>query len=84
MLERQQKAATEDKENYKKLAPPVAKALNSLKQKIKKFISAQPKAFEDFQKGLLGTIPAIQKESLPTSDSDVRGVHGAPQTIIEK
>lgn len=41
-------------------------------------------AFEDYQKGLLGTIPAIQKESLPTNDSDVLDVHGAPRTIIEK
>lgn len=41
-------------------------------------------AFEDFQKGLLGTIPALQKESLPTNDSDVLDVHGAPQRIIEK
>ncbi len=41
-------------------------------------------AFEDYQKGLLGTIPAIHKESLPTSESDVLNVHGAPQTIIEK
>ena len=41
-------------------------------------------AFEDFQKGLLGTIPAIQKESLPTAESDVLDVHGAPKTIIEK
>ncbi len=41
-------------------------------------------AFEDFQKGLLGTIPAIQKESLPTKDSDALDVHGAPRTIIEK
>jgi redox-sensitive bicupin YhaK (pirin superfamily) len=41
-------------------------------------------AFEDFQKGLLGTIPAIQKESLPTNESDVLDVHGAPRTIIEK
>lgn len=41
-------------------------------------------AFEDFQKGLLGTIPAIQKESLLTKDSDVLDVHGAPRTIVEK
>lgn len=41
-------------------------------------------AFEDFQKGLLGTIPAIQKESLPTAESDVLDVHGAPRTILEK
>jgi hypothetical protein len=41
-------------------------------------------AFEDFQKGLLGTIPAFQKESLPAKDSDVLDVHGAPRTIIEK
>lgn len=40
-------------------------------------------AFEDFQKGLLGTIPAIQKESLPTKDSDVLDVHGAPRTVVE-
>jgi redox-sensitive bicupin YhaK (pirin superfamily) len=31
------------------------------------------KAFDDFQKGLLGTIPAI----------DVTGVHGAPTEIVE-
>ena len=41
-------------------------------------------AFEDFQKGLLGTIPAIQKESLAKNDSEVLNVHGAPKTIIEK
>jgi hypothetical protein len=41
-------------------------------------------AFEDFQKGLLGTIPAFQKESLPANDSDVLDVHGASRTIIEK
>ncbi len=46
-------------------------------------------AFEDFQKGLLGTIPAIQKESLaaktPASAqaADVLDVHGAPRTVIE-
>jgi len=40
-------------------------------------------AFEDFQKGLLGTIPAIQKEPLATKDSDVLDVHGAPQTVVE-
>lgn len=40
-------------------------------------------AFEDFQKGLLGTIPAIQKESLPTKDSDALDVHGAPRAIVE-
>lgn len=39
-------------------------------------------AFEDFQKGLLGTIPAIQKESL-TKHSDVLDVHGAPRTVVE-
>ncbi len=32
-------------------------------------------AFEDFQKGLLGTIPADHE--------DVRGVHGAPKEVIE-
>jgi hypothetical protein len=31
------------------------------------------KAFDDFQKGLLGTIPAI----------DITGVHGAPTEIVE-
>ena len=41
-------------------------------------------AFEDFQKGLLGRIPAIQKESLVTTESHVLDVHGTPQTIIEK
>lgn len=54
-------------------------------------------AFEDFQKGLLGTIPAIQKESLPlkrsgegsklgstTMRSDVLDVHGVPRNIVEK
>ena len=40
-------------------------------------------AFEDFQKGLLGTIPAIHKESLPTKDSGVLDVHGAPRTVVE-
>ncbi len=40
-------------------------------------------AFEDFQKGLLGTIPAIQKESLLTRDADVLDVHGAPRAIVE-
>jgi len=41
-------------------------------------------AFEDFQKGLLGTIPAIQKEPLATEGSDVLDVHGAPRQIVEK
>jgi redox-sensitive bicupin YhaK (pirin superfamily) len=41
-------------------------------------------AFEDFQKGLLGTIPAIQKESLATNNSEVLDVHGAPRTMIEE
>lgn len=44
-------------------------------------------AFEDFQKGLLGTIPAVQKESPTESPSDVLDVldvHGAPQRIVEK
>lgn len=40
-------------------------------------------AFEDFQKGLLGTIPAIHKESLATKDSDVLDVHGTPRTVVE-
>lgn len=40
-------------------------------------------AFEDFQKGLLGTIPAIQKEPLVTENSDVLDVHGAPKQIVE-
>lgn len=40
-------------------------------------------AFEDFQKGLLGTIPAIQKESLLTRDADVLDIHGAPRAIVE-
>lgn len=47
-------------------------------------------AFEDFQKGLLGTIPAIHKDPIATKNqsgangSDVLNVHGAPRTIIEK
>lgn len=47
-------------------------------------------AFEDFQKGVLGTIPAIQKKSLAAkaaangAGTDVLNVHGAPGTIIEK
>ncbi len=47
-------------------------------------------AFDDFQRGLLGTIPAIQKESLATkapgdsAKTDVLDVHGVPRTIIEK
>ena len=43
-------------------------------------------AFEDFQKGLLGTIPAISKESLVTKDSDVLNalkVHGTPREVVE-
>lgn len=40
-------------------------------------------AFEDFQKGLLGTIPAIQKAPLATEGSDVLDVHGAPKEIVE-
>ena len=31
------------------------------------------KAFDDFQKGLLGTIPA----------TDITGVHGAPKEVVE-
>jgi redox-sensitive bicupin YhaK (pirin superfamily) len=31
------------------------------------------KAFDDFQKGLLGTVPAI----------DITGVHGAPTELVE-
>ena len=38
-------------------------------------------AFEDFQKGLLGTIPAIQKQPLA---ADVLTVHGAPGTVVER
>jgi redox-sensitive bicupin YhaK (pirin superfamily) len=38
-------------------------------------------AFEDFQKGLLGTIPAISKEPLATSD--VLDVHGTPRGVLE-
>jgi hypothetical protein len=34
-------------------------------------------AFDDFQKGLLGTVPAIHKK-------DVLSVHGAPTEIVEK
>lgn len=41
-------------------------------------------AFEDYQKGLLGTVPAIHKAPLATKDSDVLDVHGAPRTVIEK
>jgi redox-sensitive bicupin YhaK (pirin superfamily) len=40
-------------------------------------------AFEDFQKGLLGTIPAISKESLTTKNSDVLDVHRTPREIVE-
>lgn len=40
-------------------------------------------AFEDFQKGLLGTIPAIHKESLSTNASEILDVHGAPKSIVE-
>ena len=40
-------------------------------------------AFEDFQKGLLGTIPAIHKEPVAATPSDVLDVHGAPKQIIE-
>lgn len=47
-------------------------------------------AFEDFQKGLLGTIPAIHKDPIAAKDqsdatgSDVLDVHGAPRNVIEK
>jgi redox-sensitive bicupin YhaK (pirin superfamily) len=34
-------------------------------------------AFEDFQKGVLGTVPAIQKQEL-------LNVHGAPTEIVEE
>ena len=40
-------------------------------------------AFEDFQKGLLGTIPAISKAPLATKDSDVFDVHGTPREVVE-
>ena len=38
-------------------------------------------AFEDFQKGVLGTIPAIQKEV--AKNSDILDVHGAPRIVVE-
>ena len=34
-------------------------------------------AFEDFQKGVLGTVPAIHKK-------EVLNVHGAPTEIVEE
>jgi redox-sensitive bicupin YhaK (pirin superfamily) len=40
-------------------------------------------AFEDFQKGLLGTIPAISKDSLTTKNSNVLDVHGTPREVVE-
>lgn len=40
-------------------------------------------AFEDFQKGLLGTIPAIHKEPTTPKGSDVLDVHGAPKNVVE-
>jgi redox-sensitive bicupin YhaK (pirin superfamily) len=55
-------------------------------------------AFEDFQKGLLGTIPAIDKSgrplhrsgegsklgsTLPVSPADILDVHNAPKNIVE-
>jgi hypothetical protein len=55
-------------------------------------------AFEDFQKGLLGTVPAINKSERPVNRSgeghklgnsaqkaaDVLNVHGAPTEIVEE
>jgi hypothetical protein len=55
-------------------------------------------AFEDFQKGLLGTVPAIHKSERPVNRSgdghklgnpaqkseDVLNVHGAPTEIVEE
>ncbi|MBP7805796.1 MAG: pirin family protein, partial [Candidatus Planktophila sp.] len=55
-------------------------------------------AFEDFQKGLLGTVPAINKSGRPVNRSgeghklgssankaeDVLNVHGAPTEIVEE
>jgi redox-sensitive bicupin YhaK (pirin superfamily) len=41
-------------------------------------------AFEDFQKGLLGTIPAISKVPLVTKNSDVLDVHGTPGEVVER
>jgi hypothetical protein len=40
-------------------------------------------AFEDFQKGVLGTIPAISKESLGLKSTDVFNVHGTPREVVE-
>jgi redox-sensitive bicupin YhaK (pirin superfamily) len=40
-------------------------------------------AFEDFQKGLLGTIPAISKEPLAMKNSDILDVHGTPHGVVE-
>lgn len=38
-------------------------------------------AFEDFQKGVLGTIPAIQTEV--AKNSNILDVHGAPRIVVE-
>jgi hypothetical protein len=55
-------------------------------------------AFEDFQKGLLGTVPAIDKSGRPlhrsgegsklgstvkSSNTDILDVHNAPKDIVE-
>jgi redox-sensitive bicupin YhaK (pirin superfamily) len=40
-------------------------------------------AFEDFQQGVLGTIPAISKESLGMKSTDVFNVHGTPHEVVE-
>jgi redox-sensitive bicupin YhaK (pirin superfamily) len=40
-------------------------------------------AFEDFQQGVLGTIPAISKESLGLKSTDVFNVHGTPREVVE-
>jgi redox-sensitive bicupin YhaK (pirin superfamily) len=39
-------------------------------------------AFEDFQQGVLGTIPAISKESLGLKSTDVFNVHGTPHEVV--
>jgi redox-sensitive bicupin YhaK (pirin superfamily) len=40
-------------------------------------------AFDDFHKGLLGTIPAISKEPIATENSDIFAVHGTPRDVVE-
>jgi translation initiation factor 3 subunit C len=57
-LEREQKEQFENKETKKKMAAPNAKALNSMKQKLKKFIGQYSSQFENYAKN-----PVEEKET---------------------